>query len=485
MSDTYLPVYQLSEVTTPSKNDFIVMQSSAENGDVGLLEIENFQSTFIQDVIDNQIGYVTPQMFGAVGDGVADDTVALQTALDSTKMVVIPNGTYNISVPLEITHDVRVVCDTNVQIKPVANMTALLKVGVTVDGYTNPVFGGLVKVLWNGGTLWGYNGSYAVTDVIYTEKTYHCNFVNVTVANVSTNGVHIGGTVGAYCYFDNCVVRGKNGNGVRGFLIERSDQTITRCSVVDCIHGFEVNASNVIFDKCTAWMATDTDWSNTICFYIGGSYNKLTNCIIDTMFYGIRFKSGFKYGSASNLSWINNYDVVSNTTNMSLLSTDVPSSASTVSFMIDGLMVGALNNTALLKRDLWPAYLTTISNVSARNPSMITDLKRACAAIETRNYSSYGSGTNKLMKTDYGLRYVHDSTLSAVPGGTVINLAPDWSFTAISGALPVNVINNNSGALLTNVALYCNSGNLQFVLQGSTAYNLRIHVDIDIPQYSI
>ena len=116
---------------------------------------------------------------------------------------------------------------------------------------------------------------------------------------------------------------------------------------------------------------------------------------------------------------------------------------------------------------------------------MISDLNRACAAIETRNYSSYGSGTNKLMKTDYGLRYVHDSTLSIVPGGTVINLAPDWSFTSISGALPVHVVNNNSGALLTNVALYCKNGALQFVLQGSTAYNLRIHVDIDVPQYSI
>ena len=61
----------------------------------------------------------------------------------------------------------------------------------------------------------------------------------------------------------------------------------------------------------------------------------------------------------------------------------------------------------------------------------------------------------------------------------------DWSFTSISGALPVHVVNNNSGALLTNVALYCNNGTLQFVLQGSTAYNLRIHVDIDVPQYSI
>lgn len=452
--------------------------------------IGNLEEYITEEKLDNSLkvkvlkDYVTPQMYGAKGDGIVDDTNAIQSAFDSSKMVVFPNGTYNISAPLEIKHDIRVLCDVNVQLKPIANMDALVKVGVTIDDFTNPVFTGLVKVLWNGGTLWGANAGYVVTDVIYTEKTYHCKFTNVTVVNVTTNGIHIAGAIGAYCLFDNCVVRGKNGNGLCGFLIERSDQTILNCSVIDCLHGFETtNANSVLFDKCTAWMATDTGWINTICFYLGGFYNKLTNCIIDTMFYGIRFKSGFKYGSAHNIQWINNYDVVADTTNMSLLSTDDPASGYLVNFPVEGLIIGTFNNMAYIKRDLTSGYHTFVNNIVAKTPAQIADLFTASIYKENKTYT-YGAGVNQIAKTNYGLKFIHDSKLNSVPSGTVIDLTT-WRFPAISGALPVTCLNNNSGDRITSCALYCNNGVLQFVIRGSGSQNINIHVDLDIPQYSI
>ena len=52
-SPTYLPVYQLSQMVTPTDSDYLVVQSAAQNGDVGLLPISTFNSAFIQAIIDN------------------------------------------------------------------------------------------------------------------------------------------------------------------------------------------------------------------------------------------------------------------------------------------------------------------------------------------------------------------------------------------------------------------------------------------------
>lgn len=46
--------------------------------------------------------HVTPQMFGAIGDGEADDTEAIQKAIDSSDYVHIPSGVYMISRPIVV-----------------------------------------------------------------------------------------------------------------------------------------------------------------------------------------------------------------------------------------------------------------------------------------------------------------------------------------------------------------------------------------------
>ena len=51
-SPTYLPVYTLSENTTPTTSDYLVIQASGSSGDVGLLQIATMIDKFADSLID-------------------------------------------------------------------------------------------------------------------------------------------------------------------------------------------------------------------------------------------------------------------------------------------------------------------------------------------------------------------------------------------------------------------------------------------------
>lgn len=61
----------------------------------------NAQLQILSDKIDN-LPIITPEDCGAVGDGQTDDTTAIQTALDSGKIVVFRNKTYAITKTLHV-----------------------------------------------------------------------------------------------------------------------------------------------------------------------------------------------------------------------------------------------------------------------------------------------------------------------------------------------------------------------------------------------
>lgn len=63
-------------------------------------------SLSIDKMVVGTLGYVTPQMFGAKGDGVTDDTAAVQAAMDalgvSASVLLIPTGTYRVTRQVDI-----------------------------------------------------------------------------------------------------------------------------------------------------------------------------------------------------------------------------------------------------------------------------------------------------------------------------------------------------------------------------------------------
>lgn len=66
------------------------------------LDTPSIGSSYIQGGINKKNKVVFASHFGAVGDGVTDDSKALQAALDSGYKVILKNSTYYLGSPLTI-----------------------------------------------------------------------------------------------------------------------------------------------------------------------------------------------------------------------------------------------------------------------------------------------------------------------------------------------------------------------------------------------
>lgn len=74
-----------------------------------------------------QNGYTVPQLYGAVGDGVADDTQAFQRALETKKKLYVPNGTYKITEPLAPSNDVTFEKEAYIEFYPDENWESCIR----------------------------------------------------------------------------------------------------------------------------------------------------------------------------------------------------------------------------------------------------------------------------------------------------------------------------------------------------------------------
>ena len=214
----------------------------------------------------------TPQQFGAIGDGIADDTAAMQSALNTNKgVVVINSGTYNISHPLTLAKKVTVICSTDATIKATAPMEAMIK--LTADS-------GYAEINWNSGNLDCNNNA---TDGIKADSYYHCDFNGLNISNFTTNGIYADTRTsgGAYLGARNCKIIGKNTAGSVGVNAPGSDEHWEGISVVNCDIGFYIG-SNQIISNCTTWRDSDTRYNNSVGIMQSTGYASVYNFTCDT-----------------------------------------------------------------------------------------------------------------------------------------------------------------------------------------------------------
>lgn len=112
------PTFTVNPVLYEANGVLVTTDGSTANvGWNGSVQVGNNVRYDVQDLSDERqvqarknIGaaselyetYVTPQMFGAHADGITDDTVAIQAAIDSGEAVMFPKGTYLTTAPIII-----------------------------------------------------------------------------------------------------------------------------------------------------------------------------------------------------------------------------------------------------------------------------------------------------------------------------------------------------------------------------------------------
>ncbi len=217
-------------------------------------------------LIGDYIDFVTPEMFGAKGDGITDDTEAFQAMINSGYYFVAhsdPSKVYLISEKLHLQayqqldlNGATLKCNSNSLDYLIEIDTSFYKGGILKN----------IKLDCNNQC----GGIYVKYGTVY-------NLENVHIKNVLTNGIYIyQGNVNANninientsCY-----------NGSIGIYTQGTDSKSTNVIIKDLKTGIYNNNGINYYNMCHVWLSNNIN--NSIGFYIHGGAS-LDNCYIDT-----------------------------------------------------------------------------------------------------------------------------------------------------------------------------------------------------------
>lgn len=235
----------------------------------------NAQVAELSEKIKYLENYLTPEMFGAFGDGVSNDTVSfnkmLEFAYDKNKPIIL-NGKYKIS-ELNINNYVTIIGNSS---KIICNKVTLSK-PVTDNNHTiisNIMFDTENGILINGGKNIIISGCTILTDNIGVEIS-RANESNLCYENI----------------IENCCIYAKT-VGVTGILINTSDCTINNVNMRDFKTALKANFQVLVYNL-HAWLSKNEYIDNSVFIEcIGGAPNygetEIIGCCIDT------YQTGFK-----------------------------------------------------------------------------------------------------------------------------------------------------------------------------------------------
>lgn len=252
--------------------------------------------------------YVTPQMYGAKGDGLSDDTDPIQDAIDSGKPVFVPDGTYIITAPLTWTSACMLELSRNACIKAKSGLNLPCLLGIRNDGAVYPL---AEKEYLIGGTLDGNNSCEVVVGINYTHgRIQHCIITGVKHYGIyirhNLNDADVGS--GSVIIDETRIINSAAVHGTVGIYSGGGDDNIVSCVAQNMETGFNMNGGVKMTD-CHAWIAFSELFENSVAYIIKGQSNFLENCISDTMRVGLRTIASWAKITCVNFGYYHNEGV--------------------------------------------------------------------------------------------------------------------------------------------------------------------------------
>ncbi|MDO0574071.1 phage tailspike protein [Escherichia coli] len=204
----------------------------------------------------------TPQQFGAIGDGVTDDTVALQAAMDYCQIhnekLAIPSGRYRITKPLLYRNQ----GFYNYEIEGQGGAAVIIMDSLTKTGITAPDVNGI-----------DVNVNAAIVVLTDTNQSKYCRISGIRFESPVHADYAIYVTVTENSLITDCFFTGfKFGVYDKGSWVQRIERCIAR-NIVDTGFFIETGTSTYI-KECYADMMERG-------YYLGGGYSAIINCACD------------------------------------------------------------------------------------------------------------------------------------------------------------------------------------------------------------
>lgn len=229
-------ITQLPTAIVPHEDDYVAVDSIA-NG-TKKVKITDFKN------------YVTPEMFGAVGDGVEDDTSAIQDAFDSSKLILL-NSTYKISASLNVKSDSIIIGIGNVKINGgnhaifnIANKSNIIISGVHLSSTS-------VEGALNANIRLVESSNISIDNCSFEKGCYGINVYNCNNLSIEK------------CLFSDFLVNDNSGNGGYAILLESTKAT----KINDCIFNKNINGKHAIYISVRGDEAGCENTTITGCYF--------------------------------------------------------------------------------------------------------------------------------------------------------------------------------------------------------------------------